>query len=203
MKSTSSEQSDEAWAQRRVFGGVLIGGGSTRMGQTKSALRYRGKTFVDVVIAVLRQRVEQVVLLGEGQIPTLPADIGRLSDVPGLSGPLAGILAALRWQREACWMVVACDLPLLRVEALDWLLAQRRPDRWAILAKVAPERVEPLLAVYEPESLRLLEDLVAGGRRCPRHLEGLPAVHTPTPPTALHDCWTNVNTPEDFDRLGR
>ena len=168
MKSSISEQTERAWSRRRVLGGVLIGGGSARMGQTKSLLRYQEQTFVELVIKVLNERTEQVVLLGEGQTPEVPPETVRLPDAPGLTGPLAGILAALRWQRDACWIVVACDLPLLRVEAIDWLL----------------------------------EDLVASGRCSPRHLEGHPAVHTPTPPQDLHACWTNVNTPEDFDRLG-
>ena len=200
--TTSDRQTAEAWTRRRVFGGVSIGGSSTRMGQTKSLLRYQGKTFVELVIAVLRQRVERVVLLGEGQTSEVLPEVERLPDVSGLAGPLAGILAALRWQPEACWIVVACDLPLLRVAALDWLLEQRQPGRWAILPKTDPERVEPLLAVYEPESLELLEGLAASARRSPRHLEGHPAVYSPAPPVGLHDCWTNVNTPEDFDRLG-
>jgi molybdopterin-guanine dinucleotide biosynthesis protein A len=185
-----------------VFGGVLIGGGSRRMGRAKSLLCYRGKTFIELIITVLRERTAQIVLLGEGQTPEVPPEVPQLPDPPGLAGPLAGILAALRWQPEAGWIVLACDLPLLRVEALDWLLGQRRPSRWAILPKVDPNRVEPLLAVYEPESLELLEDIVASGRRCPRHLAGHAAVHTPVVPGDLEDCWTNVNTPDEFDRLG-
>jgi molybdopterin-guanine dinucleotide biosynthesis protein A len=202
MQSSVSEQLDEGWARRVVLGGVLIGGGSTRMGQVKSLLRYQGQTFVEVVIEVLRERTERVVLLGEGQIPVVSPEIARVPDPPGLAGPLAGILAALRWQRDACWILVACDLPLLRVEAIDWLLEQRRPSRWAVLPKVDHARVEPLLAVYEPESLELLEEVVASGRRCPRHIASHPAVHTPTPPPDLHACWTNINRPEDLDRLG-
>jgi molybdopterin-guanine dinucleotide biosynthesis protein A len=199
----SNRQMAEAWARRQVFGGVLIGGSSTRMGQAKSLLRYRGRSFVELVIEVLRERTERVVLLGEGQTPVVSPETARVPDPPGLAGPLAGILAALRWRRDVCWIMVACDLPLLRVEALDWLLEQRQPNRWAILPKVDPARVEPLLAVYEPQSLELLEQLVASGRRCPRHIEGHPAVHAPTPPRGLCACWTNINTPEDFDRLGR
>jgi len=195
------QQMDEAWSRRPVFGGVLIGGSSTRMGRTKSLLRHHGKTFVELVIAVVHRRVERVVLLGEGQTTEVPAETAILPDAPGLAGPLAGILAALRWQPEACWIIVACDLPLLRVAALDWLLAQRRPGCWAVLPRVGPERVEPLLAVYEPESLKLLEQVLARGHRSPRHLEGQPAVCSPTPPVDLHDCWTNVNTPEEYRRL--
>ena len=61
--------------------------------------------------------------------------------------------------------------------------------------------VEPLLAVYEPESLALLEELAASGRRCPRQIEGHPAVHTPAVPENLKACWTNVNTPDEYRRL--
>ena len=154
-----------------------------------------------MVISALRERVERVVLLGEGETAEVSPQIARLPDAPGLAGPLAGILAGLRWQRQACWIVVACDLPLVRVAALDWLLAQRRPERWAVLPRVGPERIEPLLAIYEPESLTLLEQIVERGHRSPRHLEGHPAVYSPTPPVDLRDCWTNVNTPEEYRRL--
>lgn len=201
MKSTMPEQPDKDWARRPVYGGVLIGGGSTRMGQSKSLLRIDGTTFVERTIATLRERAERIVLLGDGPTPPMPLEIGRLPDVPGLAGPLAGMLAALRWARQACWVFAACDLPMFRVEALDWLLEQRRPDRWAILPKINPERVEPLLAAYEPQSLELLEKLTARGFHSPRHLAGEPKVHTPTPPAALRSCWTNVNTPEEFRRL--
>ena len=96
---------------------------------------------------------------------------------------------------------MACDLPLLRADALDWLLAQRGSGRCVVMPKVAPGRVEPLLAVYEPEALELLENLVERGRRSPRHLADAPAVYSPTPPDPLRVCWTNVNTPEELRRL--
>ncbi len=172
------------------------------MGQSKTLLRFERTTFVERIVATLRGRVAQVALLGDGPIPPALAHVVRLPDVPDLAGPLAGMLAAMRWERRACWIFVACDLPMLHAEALDWLLAQRGPGRCVVMPKVAPDRVEPLLAVYEPEALELLEDLVERGLRSPRHLAGQPAVHTPTPPEALRACWTNVNTPEELRRLG-
>mgnify|MGYP001581247924 CR=1 FL=1 len=35
----------------------------------------------------------------------------RIDDVTGVGGPLAGILAALRWRPDANWIIAACDLP--------------------------------------------------------------------------------------------
>lgn len=195
-------QRAKAWLRRPVFAGVLVGGASTRMGRSKSLLRLEGMTFAERVVAAVRERVERIVLLGDGPAPSMPPDVVRLPDVPGLGGPLAGILAGLRWAGEVCWLVVACDLPILRAEAVDWLLGQRRPGRWAVLPKITPSRVEPLAALYEPESRMLLEKLVARGCHAPRQLEGDPAVYTPTPPPSLRECWANVNTPEELERLG-
>lgn len=172
------------------------------MGQAKSLLRFGGTTFVERVTAVMRQRGERVVLLGDGPAPPMPPDVARLPDVPGLAGPLAGILAALRWMPHTCWLIAACDLPRLRVEALDWLLGQRRPERWAVLPRLVPQRLEPLLAVYEPESRELLEQIAASGELSLRPLAGDARVHSPTPPETLRDCWTNVNTPDELRQLG-
>jgi molybdopterin-guanine dinucleotide biosynthesis protein A len=173
------------------------------MRQPKHLARFQGKTFLERVLAAIDGRVARVALLGNARPPPTTATIDLLSDAPGLKGPLAGILAALRSARAACWLIAACDLPLVRGEAIDWLLGQRGPTRSAVLPRVAPDRVEPLLAVYEPESLALLEELVARGVDAPQCLAGDPTVYSPTPPEALHVCWANVNTPEDLRRLRR
>ena len=199
--NSSKGQAAEVWRERPIYVGVLVGGASTRMGQSKSLLRFKGITFAEQIITAARARAEHVVLLGEGPVPNVSAEITRLPDVPGLAGPLAGMLAAMRWARQVCWIFIACDLPLLRSEALDWLIEQRQPGRWAVLPKVADTGVEPLLAVYEPEALELLEKLVARGRHSPHRLADEQMVYTPTPPADLCPCWMNVNTPEDLNRL--
>lgn len=199
----SRQRFDEAWWQRPVHAGILVGGASTRMGQPKSSLRLAGETFAQRIVATVQNHVQRVVLLGDNPVPSVPSQVTQLSDVPGLAGPLAGMLAALRWAPKACWVFVACDLVMLRAEALDWLLSQRQPGRWAVLPKLDGGQVEPLLAVYEPEALELLEQLVARGLRSPHRLADEPQIYTPTPPAALQACWTNINTPEEFRRFLR
>ena len=202
MPSASKDQAANVWRERPIYVGILVGGSSTRMGQTKSLLRFKGTTFTEQIITAVRARAERVVLLGDGPVPNMSAEIIRLPDVPGMAGPLAGMLAAMRWARQVCWIFIACDLPLLRSEALDWLLDQRHPGRWAVLPKVTETGVEPLLAVYEPEALELLEKLVTRGRHSPHRLADEPMVYSPTPPADLCPCWINVNTPEDLRHLG-
>ena len=190
-----------AAARRPLYTGILIGGGSTRMGRPKALLSYEGATFLEHVVGVARQHVQHICLLGSGPTPPLDPPPTCIPDAPGLSGPLAGVLAALRWAPGTCWLVLACDLPQLQPAALDWLIHQRAPGRWAVLPKVDAERVEPLLALYEPQALGLLETLAARGVTALRSLAGEHSVHTPPVPNELRASWTNVNTPNELNQL--
>jgi len=122
-----SDLLDEAWRRRPIHGGILIGGGSTRMGRPKHLLEHNGRSFVESVADTVGERLADRVLLGSGSVPDTLAGLGRIPDPPGVIGPIAGLLAALRWAPGSAWLVVACDQPLVTPEALDWLLAQRRP----------------------------------------------------------------------------
>lgn len=192
-----------AWRTVPLLGGVLIGGSSTRMGRAKHLLRRDGATFAERAVAALRPHVGEVVLLGAGEIPAALAGLPRLADPPGLAGPLAGLLAALRWAPGHALLACASDLPLLDAAAAGWLVGERRPGRWAIMPSLAPGQVEPLLAIYEAQARSPLEALAAAGRRAPRELAGHPKVARPTPPAPLARAFTNVNTPADLAGLDR
>lgn len=192
-----------AWRAVPLHGGVLIGGASSRMGAPKHLLSRGGTTFVEHAVATLRPHVEEVVLLGAGELPAALAGLPRLADPPGLAGPLAGIVSALRWAPRHTLLVCACDLPLIGPETVGWLLEERRPGRWAVMPSLAPGFVEPLFAVYEPQARVLLEALAAAGRLAPRGLADDPNVATPTPPPHLARAFTNVNSPDDLTGLDR
>jgi molybdopterin-guanine dinucleotide biosynthesis protein MobB len=192
-----------SWARRPVLGGVLIGGESRRMGRSKQLLRYAGATLLERAVEALQGTVEGVVLLGEGERPRALDGLRQVPDPPGLEGPVAGLLAALRWSPEAAWVILSCDLPLVTADAVDWLLEQREPGRWAVLPRPDGGRVEPLCAVYEPQSRELLEGLVARGGRAPRLIAERSKVVCPAPPGSLAGQWFGVNTPADYEALGR
>jgi len=197
----------EAWAQAPRRAGVLVGGASSRMGTPKQWLRVDGETLLDRAARAL-EPVGHLALLGRDVGAAAEVTLGdpspfagalRLPDAPGVRGPLAGILAALRWE-TVTWVISSCDLPRLRAEAVEWLLSQRRPGRWAVLPRIGGI-VQPLLAVYEPQALPLLEAIAAVGAAGPSRLEGQPHVATPEPPADLADCWRGANTPEELVEL--
>ena len=185
-----------------VWGCVLIGGKSRRMGQPKHLLHQDGQTWIERTVALLRSRVEQVVVAGSGHLPASLAGVRRVGDVAGLGGPLAGILAAFRLYPEVSWLVAACDLPDMEEEALRWLLAHRGPGVLAVLPDLADDgRIEPLLAYYDRACRPLLEAMAASGQRRMQWLREVEGVLTPQPPLVLRASWRNVNTPQDLGRF--
>ena len=182
-----------------VWGCVLIGGRSRRMGAPKHLLQQDGQTWIERTATILGRKVEQVVIAGAGNLPASLAQALRVDDAPELAGPLAGILAAFRAYPQVSWLVAACDLPDMREEALQWLLDCRRPGVAAIMPELAGDgRIEPLLAYYDQSCRRLLEELAAGGHRRMSRLQAAAGVWTPRPPQHLQSSWRNVNTPEDL-----
>ena len=141
----------------------------------------------------------ETVLLGQGEVPAPLAGLRRLADVPDVSGPLAGILSAMRWAPRTSWLIVACDMPHVSREAVDWLLSLRGRGVWAVIPRLGEGRpLEPLLAYYDVRSRPLLERLAASGCFRPAEIARSPKVITPPPPADLAKAWTNVNRPEDL-----
>lgn len=180
---------------------VLAGGRSSRMGRDKAALEYAGRSQLERAFALLDPLVARcfVSVRADQQADPLRARFPQIVDAaPGLEGPAAGILSALRTDPAAAWLVLACDLPFLDAGTLQHLIARRDPTRIATAFRSSHDGLpEPLCAIYEPAALAALEAFVAGGRNCPRKfLIQSPALLLDQPRAEALD---NVNTPTELD----
>jgi len=192
----------DQWAATPLLGCVLIGGKSTRMGQPKHLLPAPGGSWLEHLVGVMTKVCDRVVVAGDGEVPPGLAQTVRLADAPDLDGPMAGMVAAMRWAPRASWLFAPCDVPLLDEEALRWLLAMRRPGVWAVMPMLAGKpHPEPLLAHYDFRARHLLEDLAAGGDFCPARICTHHHVLTPTPPSDLARAWHNVNRRDELGAL--
>ncbi len=189
----------EQWLKTPVLGCVPIGGKSIRMGTPKHLLLNGGKTWLERTVELLRPVCQRVVIVGTGKVPEGLADCVRLHDVPDADGPMAGLLAAMRWAPQASWLVAACDMPELSAAALDWLLSTRAPGIWATLPRLAGSGgVEPLLAHYDFRCRPLLEQQAACGNFKLSGVAIHPKVVSLTVPSSLAAAWRNVNAQADL-----
>ena len=179
---------------------VLIGGRSSRMGQPKHLLQDpQGFTWLERTVALLQPLVDGFVLSGAGNVPEGLHDLIRLPDIPTVAGPLSGILAALRRYPLVSWLLVACDMPDIREEAVRWLLSRRRPGVWGVVPRLREGgHVEPLLALYDFHCASLFEDLASAGCLRIGAVAENPRIETPLVPELLRSSWRNVNTPEEL-----
>lgn len=172
------------------------------MGRPKATLELpSGELLLDRVHRALLGADVPVTLIGEGKVTPGTADLERIGDVDGPPGPLGGLLAALDHDPTSAWLIAACDLPRLEVEAVRWLIDQRESSQIAVLPRLHPSRVEPLLAIYEPGARGALWELAQAGSPAPKRLAELTNVKVVQPPQEFLSSWTNINTPEELASL--
>jgi molybdopterin-guanine dinucleotide biosynthesis protein A len=80
-------------------------------------------------------------------------------------GPLAGIATALAATNSRWNLIVACDLPYLSAEWIDWLLSRAVRSRGEAVVPQTERGMEPLAAVYRRECGAPVAAALAGGVR--------------------------------------
>jgi molybdopterin-guanine dinucleotide biosynthesis protein A len=183
-----------------LYGLVLAGGRSSRMGRDKAALTYGGETpQLARAMALIGQHVVRafVSVRADQTDDPLRARYAQIVDTLHDIGPIAGLLAAQAAYPQAAWLVLACDLPLLDERTLTHLLRSRDQRRTATAYRSSHDGLpEPLCAIYEPASAAQLDAHFAGGIICPRKfLKQADTLLIDEPdPHALD----NINTPADY-----
>lgn len=179
---------------------LLIGGQSSRMGHPKHLIKgTTGQTWVEHTVELLTPLVSEVVLSGKGDVPVSLSHLTRIADLPEVAGPLTGILAAMRWQSDCCWLLIACDMPNITKEAVEWLLDSRSPDSHGTVPRLAVGGfVEPLLALYEPQARDYFEELAESRVFRISRVAKRSCITTPVVPDHLTESWQNINTPEQL-----
>lgn len=188
-----------AVAQAPLYGLVLAGGKSQRMGQDKGLINYHGQPQREHIAQELSAVCEQVYISGRADQEVSSAFPFLPDTFTGL-GPFGGVLSAFQTHPDAAWLVVACDLPLLDQATLQDLIAARNTSKLAT-AFNSPVNTfpEPLIAIWEPRAYITLLQFLAQGYSCPRKV----LINTDVElldarkPQAL----MNVNRPEEYEQV--
>lgn len=188
-----------------VYGLVLAGGHSRRMRQDKAFLQYHAQPQYLHTYHLLQKICPRAYLSCRPdqveQFQKLSPEITLVPDQYQAIGPMAALLSAFQGQKVA-WLALACDMPLIGLDTLAYLLHQRNPSAIATTYQLRDNHFpETLCTIWEPAAYPLLEQARQTHNYSLTRLLKQPAVRVlePKHPTAL----SNINTPEAYAEAKR
>ena len=155
----------------KIYGLVLSGGKSTRMGKDKGLIAYHGIPQREYLYLLLEKVCTKTFMsIRKEQVTDIPATYNTIIDEDAYRGPFNGMLSAYKKHPDVAWLVLACDLPLIDEKSLQELIAARQGSAYATaFAHRENPLPEPLCAIWEPRALKgAIPYLEAGNGSCPR-----------------------------------
>ncbi|GHJ85481.1 hypothetical protein NliqN6_1883 [Naganishia liquefaciens] len=161
-----------------MYGLLVLGGQSTRMGRDKAFLDYpvNEETTQPLYLRLLNllhqacpagvyisHNTSQAARLHQGWLPprtVLVPDDPRII-ASNIGGPAAGLLSSHLAKPDATFLVLAVDFPLVTLETLTDLSARYTPPVTCYL-HASDAHPEPLLSVWGPEALDELRENAMG-----------------------------------------
>ena len=169
------------------------------MGRDKALLERDGQSQLQYAFALLQGITERQFISTRPDQQDDPERqrFPQITDRYDAIGPIAGILSALEAQPDADWLVLACDLPNLDKQTLDYLVENAAPEKPFTAYRSSHDGLpEPLCAIYQSGSAAIIRAFVDDGIVCPRKMliRSDTALLDQPNPAALD----NVNTPADL-----
>ncbi len=186
-----------------MWGLVVAGGASRRMGDDKGSLDFHG---IPQAVWMWRQLDEiceraYVSVNIEQQTREPYVDLPTITDEIPPVGPATGLISAWASFPKIAWLAVAVDMPFLDHGTLMALVEGRCSAALATAFQHPDGTLEPLCAIWEAAALpALTERLQTGDASLRRCLEaGQAQILTPATGQAL----TSVNSPTEYEDARR
>ena len=198
-------------AIERIAGVVLAGGLSRRMGGGDKGLReLNGKPLILHVIERLSRQAAPLAISANGDASRFAAfGLPVIADAtPDFAGPLAGVLAGMRWAAGAApdvrvIVTAACDTPFFPADLVAQFLAAAGGAYPAIVLAMSEGQVHPVFGLWPIALAEDLDAALASGTRKvlhwtdrhPHFIAEFPQVRFGG---KLADPFFNANTPEEL-----
>ena len=185
--------------QPALFGLVLSGGKSQRMGEDKGALDYHGKPQREYEADLVNKFCNRTFIsCRQNQDELIETNYEKLYDTFTGLGPYGGILSAFRSYPNAAWLTIACDMPYVSKETIKQLVKNRNPQKLATcFHNTETEFPEPLMTIWEPRAYPVLLEFLSQGYSCPRKV----LINTDIEELTIEDQLSiaNANDPNEME----
>lgn len=178
--------------------GVILAGGQARRlgGRDKGSLILAGRPLIEHVASRLGPQVSRLAVSSNRPHEVVAATgLAAFADAPGLCGPAAGIVAALRRWPSCPLVAVAVDLPLLPRDLAGRLRAGQGD---ALCAYAVSAGGHALAVAFRPYTARIVERLLYEKEMRIGALLAATGIPVAFAPTGDEDIAVNINTWDDY-----
>lgn len=146
-----------------LFGSALIlaGGASRRMGFDKQDISIKGKLLREKTISTLSDIFDDVIISTRKPEIYTGLDVRTVSDILDIKGPMAGIHAALKKCSSDYLFVIACDMPVISPEYINYmkncLVERQNISPKGIITSIGNDMVEPFHGFYHKSLVETIE----------------------------------------------
>jgi molybdopterin-guanine dinucleotide biosynthesis protein A len=185
----------------KVTGFVLAGGLSSRMGEDKSLMLFRGKPLIMYAIEALSPVCEKVII--SSNLPVYEfTDCDVWPDELPVQAPINGLYSCLKKSKTDWNFILTCDMPFTGSQLFAYLLEQAHGED-AVIPVHAEELVEPLCGLYNRSSLDVLEHRVEveqyGILKLLQYIRCRYVNIGPDQEFYNKEMFSNLNSPSDLD----
>lgn len=192
---------DKLNSLKSVTAFILAGGKSSRMGEDKGVMIFKGKPLVLHLIELLKPVFHEVQIITNNEAYS-KFGLTIRKDIIKDKGPLAGIYAGLTYSETPWNFFVACDMPFISIKVIDHLLKNLHDVD--LVVPFYHHLPEPLCAFYNVSCLPVIEKQLANGENKIQDifpfLKMLPVDVTEIV-SMNQNPFSNLNTKEDLKRL--
>jgi molybdopterin-guanine dinucleotide biosynthesis protein A len=175
------------------------------MGRNKALLELDGHTLIERVLANLARLCNELIIAANDIEPYRNLGARVVPDAIIGRGALGGIHAGLNAMRNDLAIVVACDMPFLRLSFLRFMAAVAQG--YEVVVPRIGEYYEPLQAVYGKGCVAAIERLAADGPcrivALYDHVRVREVTEEQVRLFGAEASFANVNTPEDWREVRR
>jgi len=139
---------------------ILVGGESRRMGLPKHLLPASGGTVIEHLIGKLSSLFVETLVVGR-RLNLEGGGFRIVEDARPEQCPLVGIVSGLSAAKSDLCFVLACDLPFVKPELVQYLLS--RAGGVDIVVPIINGYYEPLCAVYRRTAIPVIQETLDQG----------------------------------------
>jgi len=178
---------------------ILAGGEGKRIGGDKPLRRLAGERLIDRALRSTRGWSDLIAVAVRDPTQVERVDVPIITDEPGIGGPLAGLVAALRFAalfERPFLLTIPADSPFLPSDLLDRLCSEIG-DRNCALAS-SGEQIHPVCGLWRTNALHRVPSYLAGRRRSLKAFAALVGFCEVEWPCESVDPFFNINTTDEL-----